>query len=201
MSKLTENAFRDVNIAFANELSIICDKKSINVWELIELANKHPRVNILQPGPGVGGHCIAVDPWFLVHSSPDEAKLINMARNINDYKSDYVVEGIREKAGRFKNPVIACLGLAFKPNIDDLRESPALQIARKTASEGIGRVVAVEPNITSLPKGCDGIELLSLVEGLEAADIVVALVRHKEFCEIDAALLKSKILLDYVAIC
>ena len=147
MAKLTENSFRDVNIAFANELSLICDRLGINVWELIELANRHPRVNILQPGPGVGGHCIAVDPWFIVASAPDEAKLIRTAREVNDYKPHWVSEKVREKAERFKNPIIGCLGLAFKANIDDLRESPAMEITRELMASGIGRVMACEPNV------------------------------------------------------
>ena len=128
MAKLTENSFRDVNIAFANELSIICDKLKINVWELIKLSNRHPRVNILNPGPGVGGHCIAVDPWFIVNSCPEEAKLIEQARLVNDGKPHYVVDQVAKAADEFKRPVIACLGLAFKADIDDLRESPAVQI-------------------------------------------------------------------------
>ncbi|KZX77653.1 UDP-N-acetyl-D-mannosaminuronic acid dehydrogenase, partial [Oleiphilus sp. HI0009] len=124
LSKLTENSFRDVNIAFANELSLICDQEHIDVWELISLANRHPRVNILQPGPGVGGHCIAVDPWFIIHRNPEQAKLIRTAREVNDHKPEWVISKVREKAERFKRPVIACLGLAFKADVDDLRESP-----------------------------------------------------------------------------
>ena len=135
MAKLTENSFRDVNIAFANELSMICDELNINVWELIGLANRHPRVNILQPGPGVGGHCIAVDPWFIVDAAPEQAKLIHTARQVNDYKPGYVIDKIREKADKFKNPIIACLGLAFKANIDDLRESPSVEIVEYLANQ------------------------------------------------------------------
>jgi UDP-N-acetyl-D-mannosaminuronic acid dehydrogenase len=151
MAKLTENPFRDVNIAFANELSIISDKLKINVWELIPLANLHPRVNILTPGPGVGGHCIAVDPWFIVDSAPEEARLIRAAREINDGKPKYVIDQVVKAADEFKKAVIACLGLSFKADIDDLRESPALGITLKLAQLNIGRVVAVEPNITELP--------------------------------------------------
>ncbi len=147
MAKLTENSFRDVNIAFANELSVICDKLKINVWELIKLANRHPRVNILSPGPGVGGHCIAVDPWFIVDSCPEEAKIIKQARLTNDAKPFYVIDKITEAADQFKKPVIACLGLAFKADIDDLRESPALQIVEELAKRNIGEIIAVEPNI------------------------------------------------------
>ena len=133
MCKLTENSFRDVNIAFANELSIICDKQGINVWELIKLANRHPRVNILQPGPGVGGHCIAVDPWFIVSASPDEARLIRTAREVNDYKPEWVIEKIKQACGSLnkKTVKVACLGLTFKANIDDMRESPALEITKR----------------------------------------------------------------------
>lgn len=138
MCKLTENSFRDVNIAFANELSIICDKLDINVWELIRLANRHPRVSILQPGPGVGGHCIAVDPWFIVDSAPEQARLIRTARTVNDSKPGYVIDRVERAARRFKDPVIACLGLAFKANIDDLRESPAVEIADELAERFAG---------------------------------------------------------------
>ena len=162
MTKLTENSFRDVNIAFANELSIISDKLGINVWELLTLANRHPRVNILQPGPGVGGHCIAVDPWFVVNKTPDEARIIRTARDVNDYKPDWVVNKIQLATASFlqKNPEktakqvsIAMFGLAFKADIDDLRESPAVKIIAEIADKHPGQVVAVEPNIETLPKG------------------------------------------------
>lgn len=183
MCKLTENSFRDVNIAFANELSIICDKLDINVWELISLANRHPRVNILQPGPGVGGHCIAVDPWFIVDKSPEQARLIRSAREVNDSKPDWVVEKVKIAAEKVRkeNVVVACLGLTFKADIDDLRESPALDIARRLAVIPSLKVVAVEPNID---QGCLGGEMFSLVS-LEAAmleaDVVVIMVDHAEF--------------------
>ncbi|MGN1394485.1 MAG: UDP-N-acetyl-D-mannosamine dehydrogenase [Succinivibrionaceae bacterium] len=184
MSKLAENAFRDVNIAFANELSLICDKLNINVWELISLANHHPRVNILNPGPGVGGHCIAVDPWFIVNKTPEQAKLIRTAREVNDSKPNFVVEQVRKISNKhFSGKCsISCLGLAFKPNVDDLRESPAISITRNLASEFLGAVVAVEPNITSIPKelGDLGVALVSLEEAL-CSDILVLLVDHKEF--------------------
>lgn len=187
MSKLAENSFRDVNIAFANELSKICDRLGINVWELIRLANRHPRVNILKPGCGVGGHCIAVDPWFIVNSAPEEAALIKTAREVNDGKPDYVVECVKSMAGDIaerigkKQITIACLGLAFKPDIDDLRESPAVKIAAKLADNGY-RVLAVEPNIKILPAqlAARGIELKPLGEVLDA-DIVLLNVLHKEF--------------------
>ncbi|WP_010422705.1 UDP-N-acetyl-D-mannosamine dehydrogenase [Anaerophaga thermohalophila] len=182
MCKLTENSSRDVQIAFANELSIICDKAGINVWELIRLANKHPRVNILQPGCGVGGHCIAVDPWFLVSDYPEHAHVIRQAREINDYKAEWSVEKILSTARQFeidhgRQPVIACMGLAFKPNIDDLRESPAKYITSKIVAEARGEVLIIEPNIHSHPS----FTLTQYMEGYEKADIIAWLVNHKEF--------------------
>ncbi len=198
MAKLTENSFRDVNIAFANELSVICDKLKINVWELVKLANRHPRVNILNPGPGVGGHCIAVDPWFIVDSCPDEAKIIKQARLTNDAKPYYVIDKITEAADQFKKPVIACLGLAFKADIDDLRESPALQIVEELAKRNIGQVIAVEPNIHELPEKLitAEIELASLDAALEKANVVVVLVDHKEFKVADAGQFAAKVVID-----
>lgn len=193
LSKLTENAYRDVNIAFANELSLICDRLGINVWELIELASRHPRVKILQPGPGVGGHCIAVDPWFIVSAAPEEARLIRTAREVNDHKPHWVLEKVRVKAERFKSPVIGCLGLAFKANIDDLRESPALEITRALIASGIGRVMACEPNVHG---GFDEFLLYELGEVLKEADILLLLVNHDEFQKIDRELLKEKMLID-----
>lgn len=192
MCKLTENSFRDVNIAFANELSIICDKLDINVWELIALANRHPRVNILQPGCGVGGHCIAVDPWFIVNKTPDLAKLIHTARLVNDGKPEWVIGKVNEAVIQVlqKNPTktvadvkIACLGLAFKPDIDDLRESPALKITEQLADKYPNQILAVEPNVEKLPvKLADkGIKLVQLDDVLNQADVVVILVDHKEF--------------------
>ncbi len=199
MAKLTENSFRDVNIAFANELSIICEKLSINVWELIELANRHPRVNILQPGPGVGGHCIAVDPWFIVHSVPEDARLIRTAREVNDGKPSYVVEKIKEKASRFKAPVIGCLGLTFKADIDDVRESPSIKIVRRLAEEKIGSLYVVEPHVTSLPQDLNGFENICLVDikqTLKCSDLIVLLVDHKVFADIDQSILKEKVVID-----
>ncbi|GAP75693.1 UDP-N-acetyl-D-mannosaminuronate dehydrogenase [Pseudoalteromonas sp. SW0106-04] len=198
MAKLTENSFRDVNIAFANELSLICDKLKINVWELIRLANRHPRVNILNPGPGVGGHCIAVDPWFIVSSAPEQAKLIKQARLVNDGKPSYVVEQIKQAADEFKRPVIACLGLSFKADIDDLRESPALDIVSDLAQQQIGAVLAVEPNIDELPShlGAQGVELTSLEQALELANIVVVLVDHKQFKNADKTEFARKVVID-----
>ena len=190
MAKLTENSFRDVNIAFANELSIICDKLAIDVWELIALANRHPRVSILQPGPGVGGHCIAVDPWFIVSKAPDEAQLIRTAREVNDGKPGWVLakveaaidQWLAEHPGKsISDATIACYGLAFKPDIDDLRESPALAIVKQLAKAHPGRVLAVEPNIRSLPTGTDGIILCADSEARAQGDIHILLVDHSEF--------------------
>lgn len=198
LAKLTENSFRDVNIAFANELSLICDKLKINVWELIKLANRHPRVNILNPGPGVGGHCIAVDPWFIVNSCPDEARIIRTAREVNDHKPHYVLEQVIKAADQFKHPVIACLGLAFKADIDDLRESPALDIVKDLTSRNVGTVLAVEPNIHELPESLqDGnVELVSLNTALEKANVVVVLVDHKQFKAADKSELARKVVID-----
>ncbi len=192
MAKLTENAFRDVNIAFANELSLICDEQEINVWELIQLANRHPRVNILQPGPGVGGHCIAVDPWFIVAASPNNARLIRMARTVNDIKPDWVIGKVRASAKKFKHPVIGCLGLAFKADVDDLRESPALGIVRKIKQEQLGELVVAEPNISSHQE----FELLPYQEVIKRADILLLLVDHKEFRGLKASDLKETVLID-----
>lgn len=189
MCKLTENSFRDVNIAFANELSMICDKLDINVWELVALANRHPRVNILQPGPGVGGHCIAVDPWFIVAKTPEQARLIRTAREVNDSKPQWVIDQVKIKIADFlqynptktiKDVTIACYGLAFKPDIDDLRESPALEITKKLAEQGLN-ILAIEPNIEILPQIVpDNVQLTDIEAGLDA-DIYVILVKHKEF--------------------
>ena len=186
MAKLTENASRDVSIAFANELSIISDKLDINVWELIELANHHPRVNILQPGAGVGGHCIAVDPWFIVNQNPDEAKIIRAAREINDNKPNWVIKKINAEVDKLKEqgiarPTVALLGLAFKPNIDDLRESPAVYIAREMLDTDSAELLLVEPNISELPKSLAAGELVELDSALEQSDILVVLVAHNEF--------------------
>jgi len=196
MVKLCENAFRDVNIAFANELSIVGDRLGVDANEVIRLANHHPRVNILQPGPGVGGHCIAVDPWFLVHTAPQEARLIRTAREVNDSKPAYVIGRIKALADRFKNPVIACLGLAFKANIDDLRNSPAMTIVEHLAREGIGEVLAVEPHVDALPRELAGVALVDVDEAIQRADIVVLLVDHDAFREIDRDRLLDKAVID-----
>lgn len=207
MAKLTENSFRDVNIAFANELSIICDKLDINVWELIALSNRHPRVNILQPGPGVGGHCIAVDPWFIVSQSPEQARLIRTAREVNDSKPEWVIEKVKLAIAEFllKNPSktaadvsVACFGLAFKPDIDDLRESPALGIVLKLASQLASAIKAVEPNIGSLPQKLQaaGVELVSQEMALESADVIVLLVDHEPFRAIKPAFSATQFVVD-----
>ncbi|MEH6466139.1 MAG: UDP-N-acetyl-D-mannosamine dehydrogenase [Porticoccus sp.] len=207
MAKLTENSFRDVNIAFANELSIICDKQGINVWELIALANRHPRVNILQPGPGVGGHCIAVDPWFIVSQTPEEARLIKTAREVNDGKPLWVIEKVRLAVADFlqANPdktagdvVIACFGLAFKADIDDLRESPALEIAKSIASWSVFDLLVVEPNIEQLPSilGGNNVELVSVDGAIKRADICIVLVDHREFKNLDIPIPERAIIVD-----
>lgn len=207
MSKLTENSFRDVNIAFANELSIICDKIGINVFELIKLANHHPRVNILTPGCGVGGHCIAVDPWFIIKKTPEQAHLLETARHINDYKPKFILNKVEEKINNLiangkslKGIKIACLGLSFKPNIDDLRESPAIKIASELSKKYEHQVISVEPHIKSLPDQYKntGIELDKLENALEA-DIIIPLVKHNEFIKIDFSNKKEK-LVDYIGL-
>lgn len=200
MAKLVENSYRDVNIAFANELSTISEKLDINVWELIELANHHPRVNILQPGPGVGGHCIAVDPWFIVSAVPEEATLIRTAREVNDAKPEYVLARVIEKAEKFKEPIIAALGLAFKPDIDDLRASPALGIAEQLAARlPDSQILAVEPNIDKLPSilaGHNNVLLTETKEAIGRADIVLLLVDHSPFRLIKRGRLAEKIVID-----
>lgn len=185
MAKLVENSFRDVNIAFANELSILCEKLGIDVWELIQLANRHPRVNILNPGPGVGGHCIAVDPWFIVSALPKEARLIRTAREVNDSKPAYVIEQVRKAVEGIQNPVIAALGLAFKADIDDLRESPALKIVYRIASEfPESSILAVEPNVDHLPAelmDVGNVKHCTYRIAIDKANLIVLLVDHKQF--------------------
>jgi len=192
MAKLTENSSRDVSIAFANELSIICDEEGINVWELISLANRHPRVNILKPGPGVGGHCIAVDPWFIVARSPEHAKLIKTARLVNDAKPDWVINKVKSRAEKFKHPVIGCLGLAFKADVDDLRESPSVDIVRKLIKEKVGEILVSEPNLESH----DEFDLISCEEVIRRSDIILLLVDHKEYKGIKTLELNEKVLID-----
>lgn len=189
MAKLTENSFRDVNIAFANELSMICDKLKIDVWELIRLANRHPRVNVLQPGPGVGGHCIAVDPWFIVSSAPEEADLIRTARKVNDRKPEWVLEKVRLAVQAYlveniekneEDVTVALYGLTFKPDIDDVRESPAMKIARELSRSFSGKLLVVEPNIKDLPADIARARLVDLDRATEAS-VHVMLVDHREF--------------------
>ncbi|MBG2916117.1 UDP-N-acetyl-D-mannosamine dehydrogenase [Proteus cibarius] len=205
MCKLTENSFRDVNIAFANELSLICADQDINVWELISLANRHPRVNILQPGPGVGGHCIAVDPWFIVSQNPKQSRLIHTARLVNDGKPVWVIDQVKAavadcltETGKRANEIkIACFGLAFKPNIDDLRESPAMNITKQVADWHSGTTFAVEPNIHELPTKLKGItELVSIEQALKDADIVLMLVDHQQFKAIPGSKVTQKWIVD-----
>ena len=187
LAKLSENAYRDVNIAFANELSLIADRLDIEVWELIDLANLHPRVNILSPGPGVGGHCIAVDPWFIVHSAPNDVELIPAARAVNNRKPLWVVDKVRAAMSELDSPTVACLGLAYKPDIDDLRESPAIEVVRQLASDAGSVVLVVEPNVDVLPANLelDNVVMHDLPSAIAAADIVVGLVAHREFVLLD----------------
>lgn len=210
LCKLTENSFRDVNIAFANELSVVCDKLGINVWDLIPLANRHPRVNILQPGAGVGGHCIAVDPWFIVDSAPEEARLIRAAREVNDAKPAWVVEktkaalvgALAQAPGRtLAQATVACLGLAFKPDIDDLRESPAAGVCAELARLGC-KVLAVEPHIDRLPPKLAGagVELADLGNALARADVACVLVRHSAFVRAKAEIAGALAVVDAVGL-
>ena len=200
MAKLVENAFRDVNIAFANELSLICEDLRLDVWEVINVANRHPRVNILSPGPGVGGHCIAVDPWFIVGASPEHASLIRTARQVNDSKPHHVASHVVAKAARFNNPTIACLGLSYKANLDDLRESPALDIVQDIAAALPDVDIRVsEPFVRALPAALEGfpnIRLESAVDAVEAADIVVLLVDHDHFKSLSRSRLEGKVVYD-----
>lgn len=201
MCKLVENSSRDVQIAFANELSMICEKAGINVWELISLANKHPRVNILQPGCGVGGHCIAVDPYFISSAFPNEAKIIAQARSINNYKSEWCVEKVKNAILSFeleygKKPQVALMGLAFKPNIDDLRESPAMKIAKHLVAEMPDvKFNIVEPNISSHPD----FDIVDFQTAFEQSDIVVYLTAHKQFFMLPQEA-NDKLILDFCGV-
>ncbi|MFJ5449856.1 UDP-N-acetyl-D-mannosamine dehydrogenase [Pectobacterium carotovorum] len=205
MCKLTENSFRDVNIAFANELSLICAEQNINVWELIRLANRHPRVNILQPGPGVGGHCIAVDPWFIVAQNPQQARLIHTARLVNDGKPLWVVDRVKAAVAdylaqtdkRASEVTVACFGLAFKPDIDDLRESPAVGITSMIAQWNTGVTLAVEPNVKHLPSVLAGqVKLVDTSNALKEADVLVMLVDHRQFKAINPEDVKQQWVID-----
>jgi UDP-N-acetyl-D-mannosaminuronic acid dehydrogenase len=206
LSKLVENSFRDVNIAFANELSLICDKLDIDVWKLIELANKHPRVNIMRPGPGVGGHCIAVDPWFIVDSAPNESNLIHISRIINDNKPKFILDKINSVFNSINKPLseisVACLGLSFKPDIDDLRASPAMEIVHSLTVKKLKKIYVIEPNISLLPDNLDihSVELSNIEDGIRFSDVVVILVAHKEFLSIDKDLLMDKKVVDSIGI-
>ncbi|WP_248465250.1 UDP-N-acetyl-D-mannosamine dehydrogenase [Pectobacterium versatile] len=205
MCKLTENSFRDVNIAFANELSLICAEQNINVWELIRLANRHPRVNILQPGPGVGGHCIAVDPWFIVAQNPQQARLIHTARLVNDGKPLWVVDRVKAAVAdylaqtdkRASEVTVACFGLAFKPDIDDLRESPAVGITSMIAQWNTGVTLAVEPNVKHLPSVLAGqVKLVDTISALKEADVLVMLVDHRQFKAVNPEDVKQQWVID-----
>lgn len=192
MVKLAENSFRDVSIAYANELSMICGRAGVSVWEVIRIANRHPRVKILQPGPGVGGHCIAVDPWFIVASDPERSKLIRTAREVNDSKPHWVIERVKQCASTVRKPVIACLGLSFKADVDDLRESPAVDIVKELEREKVGELLVVEPHLLCHPD----FELVPVEDALARANIVLVLVDHKPFKRIRREALHEKLLID-----
>lgn len=199
MCKLVENASRDVSIAFANEVSMLCSRMGVDTGTLIGLANRHPRVRIMEPGPGVGGHCIPVDPWFLVESAPREAALIRSARKTNERKTEWVLDRIREAASRFEKPVIACLGLAYKPDVNDLRESPAVWIARRLCLLEKGEIRVVEPNIPCLPRQLAGFSrcrMSGLEQALQEADVVALLTRHREFEGIGKRIPAGKVFVD-----
>ena len=192
MVKLTENAYRDVNIAFANELSMLCGQTGVDVWELIRLANRHPRVGVLEPGPGVGGHCVAVDPWFLIGAAPECARLTRVAREVNDSKPEWVLERVRQSVQGIDAPVIACLGLTFKADIGDLRESPALEVCRKLADEQLGELLVVEPFLDNHPE----FVLWDLDIAVRRADVILVLVDHQAFRSLRDRSLSGKRLVD-----
>ena len=200
MAKLTENAYRDVNIAFANELSLICESLHLDAWEVIKMANRHPRVNILNPGPGVGGHCIAVDPWFIVGAAPELSRLIRTAREVNDHQPHHVAAQVISKANRFREPTVACLGLAFKANIDDLRESPAVDIVEEIATSLPDvEILVSEPYTSELPKRLavlPNLRLVSAEKAVEASDIVALLVDHDQFKAMNHSWLAGKVVYD-----
>ena len=201
--KLIENSYRDVNIAFANEVSLICDRLDIDTWHAIELANKHPRVSILTPGPGVGGHCIAVDPWFIVDSAPNESRLIRAAREINDGKTTYVFDRLVSAASRFREPVIACFGVTYKPDVDDLRESPALDIVERLLAETRFKVLVCDPMVKQLPAKLESHPRVRLVEAdvaRQEADIVAFLVGHKKFKKLQPSTFLSKVVIDTIGL-
>jgi UDP-N-acetyl-D-mannosaminuronic acid dehydrogenase len=200
MAKLVENAYRDVNIAFANELSLVCDSLKLDVWEVIKMANRHPRVNILTPGPGVGGHCIAVDPWFIVGVAPEHAKLIKAAREVNDHKPHYVAAQVIKSVNRFREPVVACLGLTFKANVDDIRESPAREVVSLLAQElPTVDIRVADPYVVELPAelaAMSNVRLQRATEAIADADVVVMLVEHDKFKALSRNLLEGKVVFD-----
>jgi UDP-N-acetyl-D-mannosaminuronic acid dehydrogenase len=201
--KLIENSYRDVNIAFANELSMICDKLNLDVWAAIELANRHPRVSILQPGAGVGGHCIAVDPWFIVSTAPEESRIIRAAREINDSKPHWVAHQIIQHAGRFKHPVVGCFGATYKPDVEDLRESPSLEVIKLVAAESDIRVVVCDPMIKGLPEelaSINRVSFASIDETCNQADIAALLVGHRQFRKMNSNRFLNKIVVDAIGL-
>jgi UDP-N-acetyl-D-mannosaminuronic acid dehydrogenase len=201
--KLIENSYRDVNIAFANELSLICDKLDVDVWAAIDLANRHPRVSILKPGAGVGGHCIAVDPWFIVDSAPAESRLIRMAREVNDHKPHWVVDQIAGHADRFKNPVVACFGLTYKQDVEDLRESPSVEIVKLLAERAGMRVIVCDPMVQQPPeelRGHANIAYAPIDEAIEKADIVAFLVPHRDFLDLHPNRFLNKVVVDAIGL-
>lgn len=201
--KLIENSYRDVNIAFANEVSLICDRLDIDVWHAIELANRHPRVSILKPGPGVGGHCIAVDPWFIVDSAPEESRLIRAAREINDHKTDYIYDRLVVAAKRFHEPIIACYGVTYKPDVDDLRESPALHIVERLVRETKFKVLVCDPMVAQLPASLADQRRVALVDAETAraeSDIVAFLVGHKKFRSLQPKKYLEKVVVDAIGL-
>lgn len=201
--KLIENAYRDVNIAFANELSLICDKLDVDVWSSIALANKHPRVDILQPGAGVGGHCIAVDPWFIVDGAPAQSRLIRAAREVNDSKPDHIVRQVLRLAERFKRPVIACYGITYKADVEDLRQSPALAVVEALSRHGQLQIVVCDPLVSSLPgalAGMANVEQADADRAREMADICVFLVGHKPFRRLPPNRFLNKVVVDAIGL-
>jgi UDP-N-acetyl-D-mannosaminuronic acid dehydrogenase len=194
ITKLVENSYRDVNIAFANELSLLCDAFDVDVWEIISLANRHPRVNILSPGPGVGGHCISVDPWFLVHSLPEKTRLIRTAREVNDDKPHHVVEQVAKLAEQFSAPHVGCLGLTYKADVDDLRESPSLDIVRELNKRKVGEVLACDPYVS--PQRFTEFPLYPLSDVLARSQVLVLLTDHRQFRDIPRRVLQEKVVVD-----
>jgi UDP-N-acetyl-D-mannosaminuronic acid dehydrogenase len=193
-TKLIENSYRDVNIAFANELSVLADKLNIDPWEVIELANRHPRVNILNPGPGVGGHCISVDPWFLVDAAPEITRLMRTAREVNDAKPHHVAQHVAQLARQFANPVIGCLGLTYKADVDDLRESPSLEITEALIAQGVGEIMACDPYVS--PKNFTKFALYPLEEVITKSQVLVLLTDHQQFLKIPKKTLQEKVIVD-----